>query len=121
MNDFPWEEYSGDWITFAEIGDSVVGTLKDIHRGKDFNGNPCPELVIDTAEGTKTVTAGQVRLKLALADARPQVSDKIAIVFIGYAPASGGQNPAKLFEVKVQKSDAPFTTGGVSADDLLAG
>jgi len=123
VSDFPWDEYTnnGDWITFANVGDSAVGTVKGIRRGKDFNGNPCPELLIETSDGEKTITVGQVMLKAALADERPQVGDKIAIVYSGVGDAKPGKAPAKLFEVKVQKSDVPFTTSGVSADDLLAG
>jgi hypothetical protein len=120
MTDFDWDEYAntGDWITFAQVGDSAVGTVKAVRRGKDFNGNPCPELVIETTDGEKTLTAGQVMLKSALAVAQPQVGDKIAIVYSGIGDAKPGKAPAKLFEVSVQKPGAP---SGVSADDLLAG
>ena len=115
-----WDEFqtTGDWVTFDQVGDKVVGTVKAVRRGKDFNGNPCPELIIDVDDqGEKTLTAGQVMLKSALADKRPQAGDRIAIVYSGIGDAKPGKAPAKLFDVTV-KSDTP-PAGGVSADDLI--
>lgn len=118
-----WDEFqtTGDWITFNDVGDKVVGTVKAIRRGEDFNHKPCPELIIDVDnEGEKTLTAGQVMLKSALAEKRPQVGDRIAIVYSGVGEAKPGKAPAKLFDVTTKTgttSTAP--AGGVSADDLL--
>lgn len=118
-----WDEFTttSEWITFNEVGDKVVGTVRVVRRGKDFNGNPCPELVIDVdGEGEKTLTAGQVMLKTALAEKRPATGDRIAIVYSGIGEARPGKAPAKLFEVDVKKTDQPTgNSGGVSASDLL--
>lgn len=115
-----WDEFTntGDWITFTDVGDKAVGTVKAVRRGKDFNGNPCPELVIDVdGEGEKTLTAGQVMLKAALAEKRPQPGDRIAIVYSGVGEAKPGKAPAKLFDVTTKPGSD--NTAGVSADDLL--
>lgn len=115
-----WDEFkpSNGWITFANIGDKVVGTVKAIRRGEDFNGKPCPELIIDVdGEGEKTLTAGQVMLKAALAEKRPQVGDRIAITYTGVGDAKPGKAPAKLFDVAVKPAQTPEPR--VSADDLL--
>lgn len=122
-----WDEFTttGDWITFNEIGDSVVGTVTVVRRGKDFNGNPCPELVIDVdGQGEKTLTAGQVMLKSALAEQRPGPGDRIAIVYSGVGDAKPGKAPAKLFDVTVRRAGQPDPSptqpaAGVSADDLI--
>lgn len=118
-----WDEFqtTGDWVTFDQVGDKVVGTVKVVRRGKDFNGNPCPELVIDVdGEGEKTLTAGQVMLKSALAEHRPQAGDRIAITYSGVGDAKPGKAPAKLFNVAVKRPDtAAAQPAAVSADDLL--
>lgn len=120
-----WDEFqtTGDWITFDNVGDKVVGTVKAVRRGKDFNGNPCPELIIDVdGEGEKTLTAGQVMLKSALAEKRPAAGDRIAITYSGVGDAKPGKAPAKLFDVAVKTGNdtggAP-AQAGVSAEDLL--
>jgi hypothetical protein len=126
---FDWNEYksTGDWITFANIGDKVVGEILAVRRGTDFNNEPCPELVIRTDEGEKTLTAGQKVLRARLAEEAPQVGDRIAIVYSGVGEAKPGRAPAKLFDVHVQRTgDTPVeqtATGtqpsAVSASDLI--
>jgi hypothetical protein len=110
MSGFDWNDFkqTGDWITFDEVGDQVIGVVTAVRSGKDFNGNPCPELVIDLEDdgGEKTLTAGQVMLKKALAEAAPQVGDRIWIMYSGVGDAKPGRAPAKLFEVKVKSPDA---------------
>jgi hypothetical protein len=122
--DFNWDDYqnTGDWITFENIGDHVVGTVKAVRRGKDFNGNPCPELIIDAdGEGEKTLTAGQVMLKSALAEEKPRPGDRILIKYSGVGDAKPGKAPAKLFDVTVKRGGAEVgvPAGGVDPADLL--
>ncbi len=119
---FDWNEYksTGDWVTFDSVGDKVVGQVLAIRVGKDFNGQPCPELVLRTDEGDKTLTAGQKVLKARLAEEQPQVGDRIAVVYSGVGDAKPGKAPAKLFDVEVQRSDvAVASSGQPSASDLL--
>lgn len=119
---FDWDEYksTSDWVTFDDVGDKVVGQILAIRPGKDFNGQPCPELVLRTDEGDKTLTAGQKVLKALLADEQPQVGDRIAIVYSGIGDAKPGKAPAKLFDVSVDRANgAGASSGQPSASELL--
>lgn len=103
---FDYDRYtnSGEFMKFDEVGDQIVGVIKVVREGKDFNRNPCPELVLETEDGEeKTVTAGQTMLKAALAEKRPSEGDKIRIVYSGVGEARPGQAPAKLFTVDVKE------------------
>lgn len=106
---YNWEEFTnnGDFVSFKEVGDQVVGVIKQIRTGKDFNGNPCPELILDVDGEEKTVTAGQVLLKAALAEKAPQVGDKVRIIYSGIGEARPGKAPAKQFTVDVKTDKAP--------------
>lgn len=127
---YDWDQHkqTGDWITFDNVGDHVVGDIIAIRTGKDFSGNPCPELVIRTDDGDeKTLTAGQVRLKSALAEQAPQVGDRIRIVYSGVGDAKPGKAPAKLFDVAVKtgagntdptQTPAMANTAAVPADEI---
>lgn len=107
---------SGGFMRFDEIGDSIEGEVLIVQEGNDFNGNPCPELIIETpSEGTKTVTAGQAMLKVALAEKQPQKGDRVRITYSGHGEGKPGRAPSKLFEVVVEKAGA---TAPVSAEDL---
>ena len=114
---YNWEEFTnnGDFISFKEVGDSVVGIIKVIRTAKDFNGNPCPELVLDVDGEEKTVTAGQVLLKAALAEKAPQVDDKIRIVYSGVGDAKPGRAPAKQFTVDVKTGSKPVQAARAAA------
>ena len=105
----------GDFVKFENVGDQVVGVIKEVREGKDFNGSPCPELVLEVEDGEeKTVTAGQVRLKAELAEKRPQVGDKIRITYSGVGDAKPGKAPAKLFTVDVKEGPHELKQPAVS-------
>jgi hypothetical protein len=115
---FDFKKYSGggDFVKFDEIGDAVVGTIKEIREGRDYNGNPCPELVLEVSEDgdEKTVTAGQALLKAALAEAAPQVGNKIRITYTGNSQGKPGRNPAKEFKVEVKPGTHELVQPAVS-------
>lgn len=101
---YNWDEYknSGDFVSFKEVGDHVIGIIKMIRTGTDFNDKPCPELIIEDAQGDeRTVTASQVMLKAALAEKAPQIGDRIRIVYSGIGDAKPGKAPAKQFTVDI--------------------
>lgn len=104
-----WDKYANAgaaWAKFEEPGDQVVGTIKEIRDGKDFNKNVCPELVLDDGNGgSLIVTAGQVVLRNRLIEAAPQVGDRVRITFTEYGEARGGFNPPKLFTVEVKPGE----------------
>lgn len=109
MTTFDYSRYatSGDYVKFEEVGDAIIGVVKDVREGRTFNGDPCPELILEDGDGDEhTVTASQVMLKAALAEHAPQVGDKIRIVYSGVGDAKPGQAPAKLFTLDVKKG--PF-------------
>lgn len=114
---YNWEEFknNGDYVSFGEVGDSVVGIIKQLRTGKDFNGNPCPELVLDVDGEEKTLTAGQVLLKAALAEKAPQVGDKVRIVYSGIGEARPGKAPAKQFTVDVKTGGQPVKAARAAA------
>lgn len=116
---FDYDRYtSGDYVKFENVGDQVVGIIKDIREGRDFNGNPCPLLVLEVDGGDeKTLTAGQVLLKAALAEKAPQVGDKVRIVYSGVGDAKPGKAPAKVFTVDVKKGPHELVNTTVGHDD----
>lgn len=117
---FDYDKYtSGDFVKFENVNDSVIGIIKEIREGKDFNGNPCPLLVLEVSEegDEKTLTAGQVLLKAALAEKAPQVGDKIRIVYSGVGDAKPGKAPAKQFTVEVKKGPHKLMQEAVSNSD----
>lgn len=107
---FEYDKYvsDGDFVKFENVGDAVVGIIKEVREGKDFNGAPCPELVLEVGDDgdEKTVTAGQVRLKAELAEKRPAVGDKVRITYSGVGDSKPGKAPPKLFTVEVK--EGPF-------------
>lgn len=106
---------SGDYARFDQPGDQVVGIVKEDREGRDFNGNPCPELVLEQDDGSEiTVTAGQVMLKRALAEKRPTVGDKIRITYSGVGDAKPGKAPAKLFTLDVKPGPHPLQQEAVA-------
>lgn len=112
---FDYSRYiGGDFVKFDNVGDQVVGIIKHVREGKDFNGNPCPLLILEVNElgEEKTLTAGQVRLKMALAEKQPQVGDKIRIVYSGVGAAQPGKAPAKEFTVEVKPGPHALVSPG---------
>jgi hypothetical protein len=106
MSDFNWDDFNntGEFMTFDNVGDQIAGEVLAVRLGQDFNGKPCPELVLRTAEGDRTLTAGQKVLQTRLAEERPAVGDRIAVVYSGVGDAKPGKAPAKLFDVAVQRA-----------------
>lgn len=102
---FDYSKYtSGEFVKFENVGDQIVGIIKHVREGQDFNGNPCPLLILEVnADGDeRTLTASQVRLKVLLAEKMPKVGDKIRITYSGVGEAQPGKAPAKEFTVDVQ-------------------
>lgn len=115
MAGFNWDRYKSDFVKFEEVGDNVKGEVLEINEGRDFNGNPCPQLVIETDDGTRTLTAGQKQLQARLAEKRPEIGDEVSITYSGVGEGKPGFAPAKLFTVEVTRS---ANTKAVSASDL---
>lgn len=117
-SDFNWDEYKqpDNRFKFETPGQSVAGTVTQI-RVTDFGtGKPedrTPELWVTTDDGTElSVTASQLALRSKLAEHRPQVGDRIAIVYTGDGVAKPPKSAPKLFDVKVVRG--PGTTAAAA-------
>ena len=125
--DEPGMKVGGDYIKFENVGDTVTGQVLSIGAHKWEDGSVSPQIVLSTAEGEKTLTAGQVRLKAALAEKRPNVGDTITITYSDLEKRTGGKT-LKHFDVKVTAGDgfityapvAPASTAGVDPAVLAA-
>lgn len=105
MTTFDYKRYanSGEYVKFENVGDQVIGVIKEVREGRDFNGNPCPELILEDDDGEeRTVTAAQVMLKASLAEKAPQKGDRVRIKYSGVGEAKPGKAPAKEFTVDVK-------------------
>lgn len=117
--DSPGMNVGGDYIKFDQIGDNVTGTIIEVTVKRWDDGTISPQLLLDTADGVKTVTAGQVRLKAALAEQRPEKGDRITIRLSDIERRSGGKT-LKHFDVTVQRAGAPAAPAASGTMDLEA-
>ena len=100
--DDPEIAINDDFVSFENAGDSVTGRILNIRVQRFDDGKACPSLLLDTADGERTLTAGQIRLKVALAEQRPEVGDTIAVTLTGVEKRAGGKT-LKLFDVRVTR------------------
>lgn len=107
---------SGDFVKFETIGDTVTGRITALRRHMFDDGKVVPQLELDTPEGPKTLTAGQIRLKAELAEKRPNVGDRITITLQSIEKRPGGKT-MKQFHVAVEPAPQ---AGGTIADQLKA-
>lgn len=109
MSESVWEDPSlqvgGDYVKFENIGDSVQGELVSVGIHKWADGSVSPQLIIRTNDGDKTVTAGQIRLKAALVEKKPEAGDLIKITLSDIEKRQGGKT-LKHFDVQVKKATA---------------
>ena len=96
---------NGAYVKFDAIGDTVTGTVVNITAHRWDDGSVSPQVLLDTADGEKTVTAGQVRLKAALSEQRPERGDVITITLSEVEKRAGGKT-LKHFTVDVVRAGA---------------
>lgn len=100
--DDPELRAGGDFAKFETVGDSVTGTITAIRAHRWDDGSVCPQIFLVTDDGEeKTVTAGQVRLKAALAEKRPEAGDHLTIRLTDIEKRAGGKT-LKHFDVQVK-------------------
>ena len=109
--DDPELKINSDYIKFENPGDTAKGVIVAIRAHKFEDGNVVPQIILNTAEGEKTLTAGQLQLKAMLAEKRPNVGDHITIVFTEIEKRSGGKT-LKKFDVQI---GATLSTATVAA------
>lgn len=103
--DDPDMKVADDYIKFNDVGDTVTGRIiaSRIHRWDD--GSASPQLLLDVNGEEKSLTAGQVRLKAALAEKRPENGDTITVTLTDIEKRSGGKT-LKHFDVQVVRAGA---------------
>jgi hypothetical protein len=117
--DDPELRVGGDFVKFENVGDTISGTISAVRAHRFDDGKVAPQILLTTDDGEeKTITAGQVRLKVALSEERPEAGDHITITLSNVEKRAGGKT-LKHFEVKVTRGNgAPATaasTGAASA------
>lgn len=104
--DDPEIQATGNFVTFANVGDAVSGEVLKISRQTFQNKDGesvAPQLLLRCDDGEeRTLTAGQIRLKLALVEQRPEVGDHVAITLTEIEKRGGGRT-LKHFDVKVTR------------------
>lgn len=100
-----------EYVKFDAVGDEIAGEVVAVRKQVWDDGKVSPKLDIVTADGeTRTVTAGQIRLKAELAAKRPEPGDRIRIRLSDIERRSGGKT-LKHFEVEVTRgTGAPAST-----------
>jgi hypothetical protein len=95
----------GTFVKFDTPGDTVCGVINAIRKHRFDDGSVAPQILLtdDTTGEERTISAGQVRLKAALAEQRPEVGDRITITFTRQERRAGGKT-LKHFEVKLTRA-----------------
>lgn len=104
--DTPELKVGGEFVRFDHPGDAISGTIQVVRAHRFDNGDVAPQILLVTDAGEeKTVTAGQIRLKNALAEQRPEAGDWIAITLTQIEQRAGGKS-LKHFDVQVRRGGA---------------
>jgi len=119
--DIPELQSTSAYVRFENPGDTVTGTVINISAHKWDDGSVSPQILLQTADGQQTVTAGQVRLKAMLAERRPEVGDTLTITHTGIEKRAGGKT-LKLWTVDVVRGSegAPIVAGEAPNAEQLA-
>jgi hypothetical protein len=128
MSNDPWAEMprgDGSYQRWTDPGQQVVGTIVEMGVGSDINGNPCPQLTINTTTGDVIVTCSQAQLRTKIIEIHKttpmKVGDKIAIIYTENESRAGGKT-LKCFDVSHKADgDTPTTApqNKPSAADLF--
>ena len=105
--DDPEMRIASDYVSFNEVGDSVTGVVTGVYAHRFDDGKVVPKIMLDTTDGEVALTAGQVRLKAALSEQRPEVGDNLTVTMTEIEKRAGGKT-LKHFDVKVVKSGTPI-------------
>ena len=101
--DDPTINTTGNYFKFEQPGDTITGRIVAIDARRWDDGTVSPQLHLDVDGDDITVTAGQVRLKAALAEQRPEPGDSITITMTDLERRAGGKT-LKHFNVDVVKA-----------------
>ncbi len=101
--DDPTINTTGNYFKFEQPGDTITGRIVAIDARRWDDGTVSPQLHLDVDGDDITVTAGQVRLKAALAEQRPEPGDSITITMTDLERRAGGKT-LKHFKVDVTRA-----------------
>jgi len=112
--DDPDLRQGGEFVKFENVGDTISGVINAVRAHRFDDGSVVPQILLTTDDDEeRTVTAGQIRLKTALATERPEAGDHISITFTQEEKRSGGKT-LKHFDVKVNRGGTPQPTAAVT-------
>lgn len=117
--DNPEMSVGGDYVKFDSVGDTVTGKILVLGIKRWDDGSVAPQLVLDTADGERTLTAGQVRLKSALQEKRPEEGDTITVTLSEIEKRSGGKT-LKHFDVQVARAGDPAASAPAATPTAAA-
>lgn len=113
MTDF-WDDpdlrSGGAFVRFENPGDTIAGTIQAVRKHTFDDGSVAPQILLVDDDGEeRTISAGQVRLKAALAEERPAVGDHLTVTLTKVEKRGGGKT-LKHFDVAVRRdtSKPPF-------------
>lgn len=112
--DDPGMKVGGNYAKFENVGDEVSGKVINIGAHRWDDGSVSPQITLETPNGEVTVTAGQVRLKAALAEKRPETGDFLTIALTQIEKRAGGKT-LKHFDVTVDKGEPWGKSGALSS------
>jgi hypothetical protein len=113
--DDPDLRVGGDYAKFENVGDSVSGTVNAVRAHRFDDGSVAPQILLTTDGGEeKTVTCGAIRLKVAVAEQRPEPGDHITITYTQEEKRAGGRT-LKHWDVKVTRGGARPTPPAAAA------
>lgn len=118
--DDPEMKVNDDYIKFESVGDAVTGKIIDIRAHRFDDGKVVPQLLLDVGGEEKTLTAGQVRLKAALTEKRPNVGDVLTVKLTEIEKRSGGKT-LKHFDVQVGGASTPAAEPAAASVPTTAG
>ena len=113
--DDPEMRVASDYASFNEVGDSVSGVVTGVYAHRFDDGKVVPKIMLDTSNGEIALTAGQVRLKAALAEQRPEVGDTLTVKLTEIEKRAGGKT-LKHFDVNVAKGAGAPAPAAASTD-----
>lgn len=111
--DDPEMRIASDYAKFEQVGDSVSGTVTGVFVHRFDDGNAVPKIMLDTADGEIALTAGQVRLKAALSEKRPDIGDTLTVKLTDIEKRAGGKT-LKHFDVDVIKGSGAKAAASVA-------
>lgn len=101
--DDPDMKVNDNFVKFDNVGDTISGEIITVRAHRFDDNTVAPQILLKDGDGEeRTVTCGQVRLKAALAQERPEAGDRITITLSDVEKRSGGKT-LKHFDVNVQR------------------